>query len=73
MFISALERIAGIASPLCMTGSRPHAAPLGLLLLLAALLHAGPVQAGRLTVFILAGQSNMKGHARIEKFAIPPR
>jgi len=61
-----------------MTGSRPLSAlrairgrirgvaPLGLLL--AALLSAAPAQAGPLRVFILAGQSNMEGHARIQTF-----
>jgi hypothetical protein len=51
-----------------MTGSRPHSASIGLLFLLAALIHAVPVQAAPLKVFILAGQSNMEGHARIETF-----
>jgi hypothetical protein len=41
-------------------------APLGLLL--AAICSAVPVQAAPLKVFILAGQSNMEGHARIETF-----
>ena len=41
------------------------------LLLLAALLLlpiAAPLQAKPLKVFILAGQSNMEGHAKIETF-----
>ena len=61
-----------------MNGSRPLSALRGIRglvrgvaslgLLLAALLSDVPVQAGPLRVFILAGQSNMEGHARIETF-----
>lgn len=37
-------------------------------LLLAALFAAGSAEAKALKVFILAGQSNMEGHAKVETF-----